>query len=90
MFLGSCYLDNKITSTCLCLPQFSGPTCGINICNCSCSKDDYDCHMYCPAPIQKHPICEQQKLNLTTNLCHPNLCKNGGTCVIVNDLPTCR
>lgn len=88
MFEGSCYIKDNNTSACLCLPQFSDPTCRTNICNCSCSENDHDCHMYCPAPNQKHPICDH--FGSTASLCHPEFCKNGGTCIIVDGLPACR
>ncbi|XP_027843018.2 low-density lipoprotein receptor-related protein 1 [Aphis gossypii] len=84
---GSCYIKDNVTA-CLCLPQFKGPKCRIDICNCTCDKNDRECHIYCP-PNRKYPLCDQ--LNSTTiNLCHPEMCKNGGTCIIVNGLPSCR
>lgn len=86
-FLGTCYINDQNITSCLCPPQFKDPNCRINICNCSCYENDHMCHMYCPHN-QNHPICD--KLNETMNLCHPELCKNGGTCIIVNGQPTCR
>jgi len=86
IFLGSCYIDGN-TTACLCLPQFKDPTCRIDICNCKCDKNDHECHIHCP-PNGKYPLCDQS--NTTTNLCHPEMCKNGGTCIIVDGLPACR
>lgn len=86
MFSGSCYIKENHTA-CLCLPQFKDPTCRINICDCHCAEDDHVCQMYCPT-TRKHPLCNQS--NETTSLCHPKKCKNGGTCIIVNNQPTCR
>lgn len=68
--------------------MFKDPTCRINICNCSCAKNDHVCHMYCPPKYIKNAMCAH--LNETSSLCHPEMCKNGGTCIIVNGLPTCR
>lgn len=86
IILGSCYIKDNGTA-CLCLPIYKDPTCGTNICNCSCSKNDRMCHLFC-SPYRNNNLCN--KFNETKNLCHPEICKNGGTCIIVNGQPTCR
>ncbi|XP_050540895.1 low-density lipoprotein receptor-related protein 1 [Daktulosphaira vitifoliae] len=83
---GSCYLKDNHTA-CLCPPQFKDPNCRINICDCKCNDNDDLCQIYCPT--RKYPMCQHQS-DVTSNICHPEKCKNGGVCVVENSLATCR